>query len=106
MLAFQPPVPSASRKLKWWPVQDTKAQEDILVSTSFYPVSWFVLIIVPCLYSHEDGSNASTWSFRILESLWLKKMSPIKEKGGGKGIHLIQNDWGVEWGWKSLIPHY
>lgn len=93
MLAFRSTVPSASRKLKWWPVQDTKAQEGMLVSTFFYPVSWFVLIIVSCFYSHEDGSKASTCSFRILESLWLKKMSPIKEKGGGKGIHLIQNDW-------------
>lgn len=44
-------------------------------------------------FHSEHGSKADCYSFKISGRLWLKEMSPIKEKGEEKGIHWMQNDW-------------
>lgn len=92
VLAFRSTVHNASRKLKWWPAQDTEARQRVdlhfLLSCLF-----FVFIIMLYSQSHQDGSKANSCSFRISGRLGLKETSPLKEKGEEKGIHLIQNDW-------------
>lgn len=92
VLAFGSTVHNTSRKLKWCPAQDTEARQHVdlhfLLSRLF-----FVFIIMLYFYSHENGSKANSYSFRILGRLRLKETSPLKGKGEEKGIHLIQNDW-------------